>query len=294
MKLPCLVNLFFIPLFAVHVIACKKNTVAESNFIDEESTTLHFTSNGVTLEGTLEIPAATSPAPLLIFVHGSGPRTRSDYQSYVNRFKPQGFAVFRYDKRGVGTSGGVYSGVGVANGKTVLPQFGEDAHAAIQMLKHHPRLDSTRIVLIGASQAGWIIPVAATLSYNVYTVMIAGPTVTVGEEIFYSDLAENTTLSNEEVARRYALFSGEKGFDPAPFIQKMGQPGLWILGGKDRGIPSQQSVTILQNIIQSQNKPFTIHWFPDADHGMINRSTGQVEDFLSVVEEWFKRNHILS
>ncbi len=294
MKLPDFASLFFIPLIAVHAVVCKKNTVTALNITEAESTILRFTSNGATLEGTLEIPAATSLAPLLIFVHGSGQRTRSDYQSYVNRFKPKGFAIFRYDKRGVGASTGVYSGVGVANGKTILPQLGEDTHAAIQMLKHHPRLDSTRIVLIGASQAGWIIPVAATLSCNVYAVMIAGPTVAVGEEIYYSDLAENTTLSDEEVARRYALFAGEKGFDPAPYIQKMSKPGLWMLGGKDRSIPAQHCRTILQNFIQAQNKPFTLQWFPDADHGMINRNTGQSEDVLSVIEAWFKHNQIIS
>jgi len=45
------------------------------------------------------------------------------------------------------------------------------------------------IGLWGVSQVGWILPIAANLIDEIsYTILISGPTVTVGEENYYSDL----------------------------------------------------------------------------------------------------------
>ncbi len=256
---------------------------------------LSFESNGVVLQGTLEAPQQSGPYPVLVFVHGSGRVTRSSYQAFADYFLPRGYAVFRYDKRGVGASGGVYSEVGPANSNTILRQLGEDAHAAVQTLKRSLYVDSTRIILLGASQAGWIIPVAATLSQNVaLAVLIVSPTVTVGEEIFYSNLTENTNLSDEEISRRLASFSGVRGFDPAPFIAQMRMPSVWILGGKDRSIPTRESIQILENLIATSSKPFTIKLYPEGNHSLINQSTGQIENFIEYTAAWLAEKFLVT
>ena len=63
----------------------------------------------------------------------------------------QGLAVLTYDKRGVGDSGGVYQEYASESNLSLLAQ---DALAGVNYLKGRPEIDSRRIGLIGASQAG--------------------------------------------------------------------------------------------------------------------------------------------
>ncbi len=246
-------------------------------------------SDGVVLQGTLELPTTAGRSPLLVFVHGSGPVTRAAYQEYVARFLPQGYAVFRYDKRGVGASGGQYSGVSVRNSGDLLVQLAADANAAVQTLKTYSTIDSTRIVLIGASQAGWIIPVACTLSNNVaYAVNVVGPTVSVGEEIYYSSYAEGSRLDFDTLSQLLAAFTGEHGFDPVPFLRRMPQRSIWLLGGRDRSIPTRESVAILEHLVTDEGKRFTMRLYPDANHGLINLVSGHSEPYLDEIIAWLR------
>src|SRR5581483_415311 len=82
----------------------------------------HFTSHDVTfhsadgtkLTGTLTIPEhANGRMPAFVFVHGSGPATRDGgskqnptFRDLSNALSNAGIVVLRYDKRGIGESGG--------------------------------------------------------------------------------------------------------------------------------------------------------------------------------------------
>ena len=113
-----------------------------------------------------------------------------------HEFLSKGYAVFSYDKRGVGKSGGIYNGVGPKNSPMMIPLLASDAYEAIEAAKNRPDIDSSSVVLIGASQAGWIIPVVASMNKSVSNyVILYGPTVTVGQEIYYSKLAEDGSHS---------------------------------------------------------------------------------------------------
>src|ERR1044071_2334824 len=68
--------------------------------------TIRFQSGDATLEGSLDLPGSTGKYPVAVFVHGSGMRTRDDFREFVRAFNEAGIATFRYDKRGVGNSGG--------------------------------------------------------------------------------------------------------------------------------------------------------------------------------------------
>lgn len=73
-----------------------------------------FPSGGISLAGTLTLPANASSSPFVIMVHGSGAQDRDGNMSGFNvqTFKflaehlaATGIAVFRYDKRGCAQSG---------------------------------------------------------------------------------------------------------------------------------------------------------------------------------------------
>ena len=57
--------------------------------------TVRFESGDATLGGTLNLPDSNGKYPLVIFVHGSGMRTRDDFRAFVHAFDEAGIATFR-------------------------------------------------------------------------------------------------------------------------------------------------------------------------------------------------------
>jgi hypothetical protein len=88
-------------------------------------------ADGTTLAGTLTVPdAAPAPLPAVVLVHGSGPMDRNEtigpnpvFLQLSNALSNAGYVVLRYDKRGVGQSGGTRDGA-------TRPQLLADATAA--------------------------------------------------------------------------------------------------------------------------------------------------------------------
>lgn len=208
-----------------------------------------------------------------------------------------GLAVLAYDKRGVGASSGEYSGIGPANSEAMFDLLATDALAAVDALARRSDIDTTRIGLFGVSQAGWIVPLAASRSNRVaFVVLLSGPAVTVGEEIAYSRLAgedpgSRQGLTEAEIAVEFAAFKGPHGFDPANSIAGMRAPSLWILGDRDRSLPVTHTIANLDRIKRTHNLPIEIHVLPGVNHGL-RKPTGEQPDFWAVIREWLGRHRI--
>src|SRR5689334_9570751 len=80
--------------------------------LEDYKEVIRFVNKGDTLEGELLVPILAmidkKKVPVVVFVHGSGRATRQDYWSISDRLNSEGYATFRYDKRGVGRSGGTF------------------------------------------------------------------------------------------------------------------------------------------------------------------------------------------
>ena len=105
-----------------------------------------------------------------------------------------------------------------------------------------------------------------------FTILMSGPTVTAGEENFYSELTGDNsvtrgTLSQEEISRLLAE-RGPSGFDPQPFLKQMEMPGLWLLGSADESIPIPETVAILDDLIENFGRDFTYRVWEGANHGL--------------------------
>lgn len=249
---------------------------------------IRFRSGEATLEGTLSLPDSEGKYPLVVFVHGSGMRTRNDFRSFVQGFNAAGVATFRYDKRGVGNSGGTYTDVGTINSERMFAVLAGDAVAAIDHLKKDSRIDSRKIIVAGVSQAGWIIPEINTLTDVYLSICISGPSVSVGDEIYYSDLAEHGAYSLTQADSMLQYFNGPKGFEPVPRIARMKTPSLWIFGDRDVSIPVKRSIAILDSLRSKSNVPLEMKIFEGADHSLYNASTQRHEDIVTVIVEWVK------
>jgi hypothetical protein len=101
---------------------------------------IRFASGDVMLQGTLLAPATAGPHPCVVFVHGSGRSTRKDpWENAMARFfLARGIAMFLYDKRGAGDSGGEYVGPGARDPMNVseenLARLTGDARAAMSVM----------------------------------------------------------------------------------------------------------------------------------------------------------------
>jgi uncharacterized protein len=231
-------------------------------------TSTGFIVNGdVSLRYLLERPPGRGPFPAVVIGHGSGEVHKEHFPANAANLLALGFVVLRYDKRGVGESTGTYSTVGIANSEKMFADLSSDMAAAAAFLRTLPDVDRTHIGLVGPSQAGWIIPVAAKRSQPAFMILLVGPTVTVGQEIYYSRFAEETTTPFDELSRILKDYRGPHGFDPRPYLDELTTPGLWLLGSADRSIPTKETVEILDELIAA-GKPYRRIVYPFAGHSL--------------------------
>ena len=134
-------------------------------------------NGNVTLAGTLLIPTSQgSRHPVLVFIHGSGTVPRQSNNFLADHFARLGVASLIFDRRGSGSSTGDWQ-------EADFNDLAQDALACVQVVKGRDDINPGMIGLIGGSQAGWIGPLAASLSPDgAFLVMISGPAVTVERE----------------------------------------------------------------------------------------------------------------
>jgi dipeptidyl aminopeptidase/acylaminoacyl peptidase len=259
-----------------------------------DSATVMFNNPAVgfqaALRGLLQWPSLPGKRPVVVMIHGSGKGSRYEYRDLFSLFLNQGYAVFSYDKRGVAGSGGAYNGVGPKNSPMMIPLLASDGYEAIQAIRKRPEIDSTRIILFGVSQAGWIIPIIAAMDKSIsHFVILSGPTISVGEEIYYSRIAEAGNLSIEMAENKMRQYKGLRGFDPLPYVARVKQQGLWVYGAKDTSIPTSRSAQLLDSLGKVMRKSLTVKVYPDVGHDLVNRETGQ-RDFIGFMFDWLDKN----
>ncbi len=228
-----------------------------------------FENRGARLAFTLDVPVGKGRFPAVVAGHGSGRMTREQLRWLSSRFLEMGFAVLRFDKRGVGESTGTFVFVGTRDSADVFPLLASDVAAAVRFLRTRPEIDGKKIGLVGNSQAGWILPLAAReLGDVAFLVLHSGPVCTVGEEMFYSELVEgNTTRSIGEANARMPQFHGPSGYDPVPVLRELDTPALWLVGLDDRSIPVQLTLQNLERL-KASGRPFEWRTYAGLGHSL--------------------------
>ena len=243
---------------------------------------VRFRSDGAMLAGTLFVPPGNGRRAAVAFVTGSGPTTRDYLPELHALLLHNGVAVLAYDKRGIGQSGGAYPGESPT--ATTIDVLARDAAAAVRFLAGQPEIDPARVGLAGHSQAGWIMPLAASREPEVrFLVVFSGPAVTADENDIYQHLTgqgESPQPQSDEEIDAEVLAHGPGGVDPIPWIRELRIPALWLYGGRDEHIPARLSVRRLEPIAEEAGRDFSIDVYPHANHALVETQTGLTSEML--------------
>jgi uncharacterized protein len=270
--------------------------------ISYTSADVPFTSeDGTQLIGRLSLPESGSPAAAFMMLHGSERGTRDNFSNKLmaHYLLSHGFAILNYDKRGVGDSQGTYQESASA---TNLQRHAEDAIAGVEYMAARPEIDAKRIGLIGFSQAGWVIPLAASQSESIsHFVSLSGPVASTSHESMFSSYTNDGDSSRDfdDTAITEQLRDlTPGGFDPLPIIAELDQSGLWLWGSVDKSVPVTFSAENLQALIDSRKTNFSYQVLPDGDHGLNASSQGLFTEipyspgllYYSALDEWLEAN----
>jgi alpha-beta hydrolase superfamily lysophospholipase len=221
------------------------------------TTTVTFTSAGTALAGTLFLPRRPAVAAVVL-VHGSGQEPRQ--LGLAEQLAKHGIAVLTYDKRGVGASGGVYVGPEVGTNNVAaanLHLLATDASAALTTLVARLPARHGPVGLLGGSQAGWIMPLAAQQNPAVrFLVLFSGPVVR--DRYDFADTDARALLATLTI------------------------PGLWLFGGQNIQAPVRESMANLDTL-RTQGRAYHYQLFPALGH---NTAFAESKEPLEAAIRW--------
>jgi pimeloyl-ACP methyl ester carboxylesterase len=284
---------------------------------------VRISANGFNLAGTLSKPAALPPPvdgkparmPVIILLAGSGPVDRDETVAGVPIFAQlsaaladAGYFVLRYDKRGVGQSGGR------AESATIF-DFGEDARAAVKYLQNRKDVDKDRIFLVGHSEGAAVaLSVGQREKKVAGLVLVAGPGTT-GAELVLEQQQHALEMAKAPAAEQEAKIALQKKiqqavlsgtgwddvpanlrkqadtpwfrslleFDPIKLMPKVNQPILIVHGELDRQVPVRHADLLATAANARRNKPATeVVKLPGLNHLLVPAKTGEMSEYSAL------------
>jgi dienelactone hydrolase len=284
---------FMVTLIIYFFFICNSLMAQPSSFTVKN---VKFYSEGDSLAGTIFKPDYISAA--VVLVHGSGKEKRM--AELATLLAKNGIAVLTYDKRGVGESGGTYAGpeVGTNNvDASNLNLLSADASAAVNVLSGHLSNKKIGIGLMGGSQAGWIIPLAARKNKKIsFMTIFSGALITVKKQLRFQFYTNGNSkfwdTHSEEDARMHIMNDPDKyefaDTDPREALSQLSIPGLWIFGGKDIQVPVNLSIEYL-NSLKSKNKYYEYKLYPELGH---NTAFSGSDEPVNYMIKWIKNRKL--
>jgi pimeloyl-ACP methyl ester carboxylesterase len=286
-------------------------------------------ANGFNLAATVSKPATPAPAPVkdrekgkpaklpaIVLVAGSGLVDRDEtvagipiFAQLANSLADAGYLVVRYDKRGVGQSGGRMESATFAD-------YAEDLRAIIRYLTDKRKdVDDERIAVVGHSEGAAIAMIAAQRDKKIRALVLMASPGTTGAELILEQQAHalsRLNLPEEERAKRVELqkkiqaaaisgqgwdgipaelqrqantpwFASLLQYDPAAVMKKVNQPILIVQGDLDRQVPTAHADK-LATLAKARKKAADVQVakFPSLNHLLVPAKTGEVDEYAKL------------
>lgn len=124
------------------------------------------------LEGFLAMPKEKNEG-IVIFVHGDGPQNATQdggYKPLMERFAKQGYASVSWNKPGIGDSAGNWL-------DQTMDDRAKEVEEVIEWAKQQKSMNTEKIILWGASQAGWVVPKVQQNRTDITAAILVGPAI---------------------------------------------------------------------------------------------------------------------
>jgi pimeloyl-ACP methyl ester carboxylesterase len=296
-------------------VAARQVNISRSN--DEP---VRIPSNGFSLAGTLSKPAgaSASPRPAVILTGGSGPADRDGLAfgiptlgELAGALADAGFIVVRYDKRGIGQSGGRPESAS-------LSDFSDDQRAAMKFLSARKDIDPKRIAVAGHSEGGLVSLLSAARDKRIAAVVLIATPGIRGSELVLAQQQHLLSQSNlpdadrqkridlqkrineaamtgkgldvlsPEIRRQIdnAEFQSLLNVDPAKIIPDVRQPILVVQGELDTQV-APANADRLEAIARARKQPAPVDVVkvPGINHLLVPATTGEVDEYATLPDK---------
>ncbi len=296
------------------VAASSSRMLTHSNPTDEPIT---VPATGFNLAGTITRPpkpAAKNPAVVLLAGSNVGDRDSvvagvAIMSQLAGALAEAGYVVVRFDKRGVGQSGGRAE-------SATLSDHANDARVVFKWLADRKDVDEKRIALIGHSEGAAVALVTADREGKVAAVAsIAGPGTT-GAELILEQQAHQLELAKtpaEEREQKVALqkaiheavltgegweriprqfraadtpwFQSLLQYDPARVLKGVKQPLLFLQGDLDQQVPAPHAErlgTLARELRKSRS--IEVVMVEGVNHLLVPATTGEVTEYGTLAD----------
>jgi dipeptidyl aminopeptidase/acylaminoacyl peptidase len=226
-----------------------------------------FQSEGQRISGFLHLPDVWSRACVMA---SHGLLSSKDSEKYIalgERLSREGFAMLRFDFRGVGESEGRIE-------DDMVSRRIVDLGSAIDFVKSHPGLGN-RIGLLGSSLGGYVSLIRASMDKEIRAVVVwATP--------FHLDDLGSKKQNEDYPLPAEAFFKDLPKHRLLPLLPKVSNC-MVIHGEKDELVPVDQA----WEIFHSLGGPKEIHIIEGADHRLTEPKHRQRA--MDLTTEWFKK-----
>ncbi len=276
-----------------------------------ETIEIAFSSQENTLSGTLYLPDKRGPYTVVVLIHGDGPADRTlqgGYHFIFNHLLHSGYAVYSYDKAGVGKSTGNWL-------QQSMKDRAEEALQAISAIQK--TIQTAAIGTLAFSQGGWVTSelalVEAPLDFSIVT---GGAIDWMEQHLYYeTQYAKSQGFSKEETQKyldyikqsdvfvvaddydgyatyvkshHYGQPMSKARFDFAYLnhtanaengIAKIQAPFLGLFGGADLNVDVQNTMSVYEKIFKDNGKTnYKLHLLKDANHELLDSKYNENKD----------------
>ncbi len=296
-------------------VSARRLTVSRPN--DEQ---VRIPANGFSLAATVSKPfdVPKQAMPAIVLVGGSGQTDRDEIVFNIPIFgqlstalADAGFLVIRYDKRGVGQSGGRLE-------SATLADLAEDLRSAVKFAASRKDVNQKRITVVGHSEGGAVALLAAAKDKQIAAVVLMAAPGIRGSDLILEQqqhLLERSSMSDAERQAKVELqkkinaavlsgtgwegippdvrrqvetpwFQSLLAFDPAKVMREVRQPILIVQGELDtQVVPANADSLLALSHGRKNSPPSDIVKIPGVNHLFVAATTGEVDEYGSLKEK---------